>query len=261
VRVLADALTRYHGRGRGAILDAVERNQISTQARAVYTKLGRLPLPLAEAFLTTLTQRLRSLFPTRTKTSLPTCLEELTVVVVDGKKIKRVAKRLLPTRNQPGQLYGGKILVAYLPAEGVAVGMAAEADGEANDLRSVPDLLPTVRAVVDGPRLWVADRQFCDLTQPCRFTQEDDHFVIRYSRNTSFHRDSQHASVTGRDASGQQVCQEWGWLGGESQGERRVYDHVGTTGEGGRGRHHRSSGSPTLSRRGFVGGLSHAMAD
>jgi len=36
VRVLADALTRYHGRGRGAILDAVERNQISCQVRAVY---------------------------------------------------------------------------------------------------------------------------------------------------------------------------------------------------------------------------------
>ena len=63
VRVLADALTRYRGRGRGAILDAIARNQISCQVRAVYGKLARLPLPLAEAFLTTLTQRLRPLFP------------------------------------------------------------------------------------------------------------------------------------------------------------------------------------------------------
>ena len=139
VRVLADALTRYHGRGRGAILDAVQRNQISCQVRAVYGKLARVPLPLAEAFLTTLTQRLRPLFPgTARPAALPASLGGLSVVVVDGKKIKRVAKRLLPTRNQPGKLYGGKLLVAYLPAEGVAVALAADVDGEANDIRSVP---------------------------------------------------------------------------------------------------------------------------
>ena len=96
VRVLADALTRYRGHGRGAILDAVERNQISCQVRAVYLKLSRLPLPLAEAFLTALTQRLRPLFPaTARPAALPASLGGLWVVVVDGKKVKRVAKRLL----------------------------------------------------------------------------------------------------------------------------------------------------------------------
>ncbi len=136
VRGLADALTRDHGRGRGAILDAVHRNQISCQVRAVYGKLARLPLPLAEAFFTTLTQRLRPLFPaTARPAALPASLDALSVVVIDGKKVKRVAKRLLPTRNQPGKLYGGKRLVAYLSAEGVAVALAA--DVEANDIRSV----------------------------------------------------------------------------------------------------------------------------
>jgi hypothetical protein len=224
VRVLADALTRYHGRGRGAILDAVERSQISCQVRAVYGKLARLPLPLAEAFLTTLTQRLRRLFPvTGRPAALPASLDGLAVVVIDGKKIKRVAKRLLPTRNQPGKLYGGKLLVAYLPAEGVAVGLAADGDGEANDIRSVPQLLPTVREVVTGPRLWVADRQFCDLIQPRRFAADGDHFVIRYSHNTSFHPDPTRAAVEGTDAEGHAVRQEWGWLGAETQGERRLY--------------------------------------
>ena len=93
VRVLADALTRYRGRGRGrgAILDAVARNRISCQVRAVYGKLARLPLPLAEAFLTTLTQRLRPLFPaTARPAALPASLDGLSVVVVDGKKIERV---------------------------------------------------------------------------------------------------------------------------------------------------------------------------
>jgi hypothetical protein len=224
VRVLADAVTRYRGRGRGAILDAVQRNQISCQARAVYGKLARLPLRLAEAFLTTLTQRLRLLLPTAARpAALPASLGGLSVVVVDGKKIKRVAKRLLPTRDQPGKLYGGKLLVAYLPAEGVAVGLAADVDGEANDIRSVPQLLPAVREAVTGPRLWVADRQFCDLIQPRRFADGGDHFVIRYGYNTGFHPDGTRAAVAGTDGEGRAVHQEWGWLGAESQGERRLY--------------------------------------
>ncbi len=224
VRVLADALTRYQGRGRGAILDAVQRSQIPCQVRAVYGKLARLPLPLAEAFLTALTQRLRPLLPTAARpAALPASLDGLSVVVVDGKKIKRVAKRLLPTRNQPGKLYGGKLLVAYLPAEGVAVALAADVDGEANDIRSVPHLLPTVREVVTGPRLWVADRQFCDLIQPRRFADGGDHFVVRYGHNTSFHPDGTRAAVDGTDADGRAIRQEWGWLRAESQGERRLY--------------------------------------
>src|SRR5688572_15637241 len=47
VGVLADAVTRYHGSGRRAITKALERQALSCQARAVYGKLARLPLPLA----------------------------------------------------------------------------------------------------------------------------------------------------------------------------------------------------------------------
>jgi hypothetical protein len=225
VAVLADAITRYKGKGRGAILDALEHHRLPCQARAVYGKLSRLPLPLAEAFLSGLTARLRPLFPAGLPhTRLPACFAGLAVVVIDGKKIKKAAKRLLATRGQPGKLFGGKILVAYLPAEGLAVAMAADPDGEANDARLVPRLLPLAREAVAGPRLWVADRQFADLEQPGRFMEEGgDHVLIRYSKHTGFHPDPARPAVTGRDGQGRSVTQEWGWLGAESQGKRRLY--------------------------------------
>jgi hypothetical protein len=224
VAVLADALTRYHGRGRRAITEALQRQQLSTQARAVYGKLARLPLPLAEAFLTTLTARLRPLFPTgRYRTALPKRLVGLTVVVLDGKKIKKAAKRLLATRGRPGKLYGGKVLAAYLPAEGLGVALAADPDGEANDLRLVPRALPLTRAAVAGPRLGVADRQFCNLDQPDRFTEGGDHYLIRHSKGTNFHSDPTRPSRAGADAHGRTYTEEWGWLGAAKPGARRRY--------------------------------------
>jgi Transposase DDE domain len=224
VEVLSDALTRYRGSGRRAIADALRRQQLPTQARAVYGKLARLPLPLAEAFLAALTARLRPLFPAGLyRTALPASLASLSLVVLDGKKIKKAAKRLLATRGQPGKLYGGKILAAYVPAEGLVVAMAADPDGEANDIRLVPRALPLARAAVVGPRLWVADRQFCNLELPDRFTEQGDHYLIRHSKGTNFHPDTERPAWRGTDVQGRTYIEEWGWLGAAKQGSRRRY--------------------------------------
>jgi hypothetical protein len=113
VEVLTDALTRYHGSGRRAITQALTRQQLPTRARAVYGKLAGLPLPLAEAFLSSLTARPRPLFPAGLYgTALPASLGGLAVVVLDGKKINKAAERLLATRGRPGKLYGGRVLAA-----------------------------------------------------------------------------------------------------------------------------------------------------
>lgn len=227
VGVLADAVTRYHGSGRRAITQALQRQRLSCQPRAVYGKLARLPLPLAEAFLAGLTARLRPLFPAGMyRTALPDSLAGLAVVVVDGKKIKKAAKRLLATRGRPGKLYGGKVLAAYLPAEGLAVALAADPDGEANDIRLVPRLLALARDAVAGRRLWVADRQFCDLIQPGRFADGGDHYLIRFSRNVSFAADPGRVAVAGVDAAGRPFVQEWGWLGTEGDPRRRYVRRV-----------------------------------
>jgi Transposase DDE domain len=227
VSVLTDALTRYRGSGNRAIIKALERNQLSVEKRAPYGKLARLPLPLAEAFLSGLTARLQPLFPKGLfRTELPSCLDGLTVIVLDGKTIKNAAKRLLATRGRPGKLFGGKILAAYLPADGLAVAMAADPDGEANDIRLMPRVMPLARAAVSGPRLWVADAQFCDLDQPAAFTQEGDHFLLRFTLRNRFTADPEKAALTGTNRQGQAYRQDWGWMGSEKDPRRRYVRRI-----------------------------------
>src|SRR5262249_57054453 len=119
---------------------------------AVEGRRPPLPRPLAGAPRAGLPAGRRPLFPAGLyRSALPACLAGLAVVVLDGKKIKRAAKRLLAVRGRPGKVFGGKLLVAYLPADGLAVALAADPDGEANDIRLVPRLLPLARAAVAGP--------------------------------------------------------------------------------------------------------------
>jgi hypothetical protein len=103
------------------------------------------------------------------------------------------------------------------------VALAADPDGEANDIRLVPRALPLARAAVAGPRLWVADRQFCNLDQPDRFTEGGDHYLIRHSKGTNFHPDPARPARSGADAHGRTYAEEWGWLGAAKQGARRRY--------------------------------------
>jgi hypothetical protein len=223
VSLLTDALTRYHGSGRRAIAKALERQHLSVEQRAPYGKLARLPLPLAEAFLSGLTARLRPLFPEGLfRTALPACLDGLAVVVLDGKKIKKAAKRLLATRGRPGRLYGGKILAAYLPKDGLVVALAADPDGEANDLRLMPRLMPLARQAVAGPRLWVADAQFCDLEQTALFCLEPgDHFLLRFTLRNTFTADPDRPAQSGSNSRGQAYTQDFGWMGPHKDPRRR----------------------------------------
>jgi hypothetical protein len=221
--VLLDAVTRSKGSGRKALAHAGGRGQLSSKARAFYGKLARLPLPLAEAFLSHLTSLLRPLFPGgASRCGLPSCLGGLTVVVLDGKKIKEAAKRLLPARGLAGKLFGGKILAAYLPQDGLVVAMAAGPDGEANDIPLLPRALELARQAVAGSRLWVVDAQFCDLDQPERFCQGGDHLLARFSYRNSFTADPQRPARRGINQQGKGFTEEWGWMGVESD-PRRVY--------------------------------------
>jgi hypothetical protein len=222
VELIRDALILHRGSGRASFDRAQEQGTLPTCQEAVYHKLGRVPISLSLGFFEDLTARIREILPANAQvTPIPASLSGMTVAMLDGKQIKKVAKRLKPLRSKPGKVVGGKILVTYLPAEGMAVAMAADPDGEANDIRLMPAVIPRARARISGIRLWVADRQFCDLDQPALLTEQGDHFLIRRSLKTHFHPDPQRPAQTGRDDPGRTVIEEWGWLGSAKDKRRR----------------------------------------
>ena len=186
VQLIADALLEHQGSGRKSFERGREQGLLTASVQAVYQKLSRIPLGLSEAWLAESTARLRPVYPEAARLPVSPALRGLEVIIVDGKAIKRVAKRLKPLRGRKGGVLGGKALVALELRSGVVVAMATHADGETNEAKLVPALLPQVREQVAGRRLWVADRQFCDLTQPAAFATGDDHFLVRYHPKTPF---------------------------------------------------------------------------
>jgi hypothetical protein len=221
VQLIADALLEHQGSGRKSFERGREQGLLTASVQAVYQKLGRIPLGLSEAWLAESTARMRPVYPGAARLLAPPALAGLEVIIVDGKAIKRVAKRLKPLQGRKGGVLGGKALVALELRSGLVVAMATHPDGETNEAKLVSPLLPQVREQMAGRRLWVADRQFCDLTQPAAFAQADDHFLVRYHPKTPFCPDPTRPVHRGQDAQGRVWEQDWGWLGSEQAKQRR----------------------------------------
>jgi hypothetical protein len=220
VALIGDALLEHQGSGRQSFQRARHNGTLAVTDQAIYQKLSRLPLAVSEAFLSASTQGLLEVFP-QTDALLPDCLHALTVVVLDGKAIKRVPKRLRPLRGQSGGVLGGKALVALHLASGLSLAMATDPDGETNEAKRVPDLLPQVRAQFPGV-LWVADRQFGDPTQAAAFSaRAGDHFLVRWDGKTLFTRDPQRPVQRGVDSQGRVYDEDWGTFGGPRNKQRR----------------------------------------
>lgn len=213
VQLVADALLEHEGSGNQSFTRAHESGDLEATTRAAYGKLGRLPLALSVGWFGELSSAIAELFPEQSHRETATCLDEFTIVTIDGKTIKRIAKRLKPLRTVKGGVIGGKALVATEYATGLAIAMAVDPDGEANDVRLLPDLLPEVRQRTAGPRLWVGDRAFGAPVHISRFTAEEDSFVLRYNAQTHFFRDEEETVRQGVDDEGRSFTEECGWLG------------------------------------------------
>jgi hypothetical protein len=228
VRLIGDALLEHRGSGRQSFQRADERGELPTSVEAVYGKLRRVPVPLSLGFLERGSASLRELLPDSAAAWVaPACLDGLNPIILDGKALKKVAKRLKAARGASGKVSGGKLLVAMDPGSGTVLTMAADPDGEANEARLVPELLPRVAGQVPRHRLWIADRQFGDPVQIGRFLEQDgDHVVVRYDGRTTFHVDPARAALERRDARGRVVLQDWGWLGAGSNKRRRYVRRI-----------------------------------
>jgi hypothetical protein len=224
--LIRDALLEPDGSGHQSFRHAREEGTLPAVLSSTYDKLAHLPTALSEAFLADGADRLRHVFPAAEVAALnqplPASVDDFAILVLDGKVVKRVPRRLLPARQRPGGLLGGKGLAALELRTGLVVALATDPDGETNDAKLVPALLPQVRDRVAGPRLWMSDRQFCDLVQPAAFTAVDgDHFLGRYHSKVHFHPDPTRPMQLGLDGQGRTYAEEWGWLGGAKDPRRR----------------------------------------
>jgi Transposase DDE domain len=225
VQLITDALLQHGGSGHRSFQNAVENEELEATIRAMYGKLARVPISLSVGFFGEATRRLEQVFPAA-ENPLPKSLREFEPTAIDGKKIKHVAKRLKALRKLRGHVLGGKIVAAMSLRTNLAVALGANPDGEVSDAPLVPDVLAQARGTSQRPRLWIADRQFCDLIQPEQFTAEGDHFVIRYNAKVKFQRDSRRPVKMGVTEEGLAYQEEWGWLGSSSNRRRRYVRRI-----------------------------------
>jgi Transposase DDE domain len=221
VALIGDALLEHGGSGNQSFSRGQETGELKASKVAAYGKLSRLPIPLSQAFLAELTQSLRQLFPAQAQRLSPASLGGFRTITMDGKAIKKVAKRLKLLRKVGGGLLGGRALVAMHYETGLVMGMHADEDGDANDVRFVPELLPSIRAEIEGTLLFVADSGFCDLQRMEEFTESGNHFLIRRHPKVGFHPDGNRPRRSGVDAHGRTFFEEWGWLGAANHPKRR----------------------------------------
>lgn len=220
VNLVLDAIVEHRGSGRASFHQAREDDRLEASDGALYGKLRRLPVGLSEAFLRETTARVQELLPDRIDDGvIPAALRDHRVLVVDGKKLKKLPKRLKPLREVSGKVLGGKVVVGMLLNDGVAVAMHASPDGEANDAPLTPGLIEQMETASEQRMLVVADRQFCDLKIPHRIVEGQNDFVIRYSKKMRFFVAKERVF---KDRQGRIIHEAWGMLGRE-QDARRMY--------------------------------------
>jgi hypothetical protein len=106
--------------------------------------------------------------------------------------------------------------------------MEASEDAEVNEVRLVPQLIAQIRGmdVLAQAILWMGDRQYCDLNLMGRFTEGQDHFLIRMNKTLTFTADPGRPAQHGIDVRGRSFTQEWGWAGSVKDKRRRYLRRI-----------------------------------
>ncbi len=221
VNLMADALLGQRGSAHQTFLHAQREERLTTSVQAVYDRLATLPCAVSVALLTEATVRLNGISVCKLE-ALPASLADYRALAIDGKKIKYLAKKLKPLRGLKGNVLGAKLVVAQDMASGQATAVEAAVDGETGDNPLVPGVLAQVRALPDPrPRLWVADRAYCDYKGLQRLSETGDAFVIRHAK-CKFELDPAVPARTGSDDLKRPFRDECGWLGPSNRHRLRI---------------------------------------
>ena len=211
LQLTRDALVRHGGSAHQLFLDLERDDEHPVDESNFYRKLSNMPVELSRGLLRQSTARLRGLLPPDADAcQLPRCFDGFELIAGDGKKIKRAAKRLKPTRGYSGKLIGAKALVGLDLRSGMAVAMSDSLDGMTNDVPLVPALMEQLRQVIAGPMVSVWDRQFDDartLGHLC--FRPGDAYLVRMNPKYAFELES---VVETRDAQGRLIRDEIGTL-------------------------------------------------
>jgi hypothetical protein len=228
VNLIADALLGHQGSAHQTFRQARKDETLPTTVKSVYERLATIPCRIGASLLAQATRRLNRV-GVCVVDPLFRSVAGYRVLAMDGKKLKYVAKRLQQLRGLKGNVLGGKLLVAQDMATGQAIAVEAAIDGEAADNPLVAGLVAQVRAFAQAddadeldrrPRLWVADRGFCDYKIPHVLSEDGDAFLIREHGKCKFHCDSTVPQRTGTDTMGRPFREELGWLGAANNPQR-----------------------------------------
>lgn len=226
--LISEALVLHGGSGHQAFSRALEENTLPVSVTSVYEKLGHVPVPVSETLLEEGTQRMMAILPESLPVDpLPDCWADHEVFGADGKAIKHVKRLLKPLRGLQAGILGARASVALNLRTGLAVAMVGHLDGEAGEGALTEILLSKMAAAGRGKK-WVAvlDRLYCNLCFPQLVLKAGGHFLIRHCSNTTFIPDPTKPAQKSRDAQGNRIVQEWGWLGKVQKADRQYVRRI-----------------------------------
>jgi Transposase DDE domain len=223
--LIETALLEHGGSGNQAFTRAQEAEVLPVSITSTYEKFGNVPLAVSEGLLDEGAQRMATVLPATVAVDpLPDCWAEFEVFGADGKVIKHVHRLLKPLRGLQAGILGARAAVGLNLRTGLAVAMVGHLDGEAGEGDLTRALLRKLAAAAAaaGKEEWLAvlDRLYCNLSFPQEVWKAEGHFLIRYCSNTTFVPDPARPAQESRDAQGQRIVQEWGWLGKVAKADR-----------------------------------------
>ncbi len=210
VELTGDCLLNHGSSLRVTLKERQAQGSLPASLRAVYAKLSRMPLAVSQSLLLEGMSRLREVVPVEASES---SLAEFEVVIVDGKLVKHVPRRLKPLRQDcwnAQKILGSRALVAYGLNSEMVLGFFGDPDGERCDTKFVPQLMAQLQGRLTRP-LFVGDRAFGTVEAALRFG-EQGHFVLRLLSTTTYRRDTAVPITTGTDRYGRVTTDEVGWI-------------------------------------------------